>query len=152
MTVPATALPFGNKLPSADDRQVANQLRRILAAQTNGEATLKIPDPNTKRPIEITLTPKMSDIFLRLLRHIGSGHAVTLVPTHEMLTTQQAADLLNVSRPYFIKLLDSKDINHTMVGRHRRVKAEDVFAYKATREKQRSNALDELLSSDSDLY
>lgn len=152
MTVPATALPFGNKLPSADDRQVANQLRRILASQTNGEATLKIPDPETKRPVEITLTPQMSDIFLQLLRHIGSGNAVTLVPTHEMLTTQQAADLLNVSRPYFIKLLDNEDINHTMVGRHRRVKAKDVFAYKATREKQRSNALDELLTSDSDLY
>lgn len=152
MTVPSTAVPFGNKLPSTDDRQVANQLRRILAAQKDGEATLKIPDPETKRPVEITLTAQMSDIFLQLLRHIGSGDAVTLVPIHEMLTTQQAADLLNVSRPYLIKLLDQKDINHSMVGRHRRIKAEDIFSYKAAREIERATALDTLISDDADLY
>lgn len=152
MTVPATAVPFGNKLPSTNDRQVANQLRRILSAQKDGGATLKIPDPETKQPVEITLTPQMADIFLQLLRHIGSGDAVTLVPIHEMLTTQQAADLLNVSRPYLIKLLNKKEINHSMVGRHRRIKAEDIFSYKTAREIERSKALDTLISDDADLY
>lgn len=152
MTLPANALPFGNRLPSADDRQIANQLRRILAAQKAGQATLRVPDPETKRPVEITLTPAMSDLFLELLRHIGSGDAVTLVPIQQMLTTQQAADLLNVSRPYFIKLLEKEDIPHSMVGRHRRIKAEDVFAYKAARDATRSDAMDEIIASDADLY
>ncbi len=152
MTLPANALPFGDALPSANDRQIANQLRRILAAQKSGEATLHVPDPKTKQPVAITLTPSMSDLFLELLRHIGSGDAVTLLPIQQMLTTQQAADLLNVSRPYLIKLIDRGDIPHSMVGRHRRLKAEDVFAYKAKRDETRAKAMDELLSSDVGLY
>lgn len=152
MTLPANALPFGNRLPSADDRQIANQLRRILASQKAGEAKLHIPDPTTRKPVEITLTPAMSDLFLELLRHIGSGDAVTLVPIQQMLTTQQAADLLNMSRPYLIRLIEKGDIPHSMVGRHRRLKAEDVFAYKAARDKTRSKAMDELIADGADLY
>lgn len=152
MTLPANALPFGNRLPSADDRQIANQLRRILASQKAGEAKLRVPDPKTRKPVEITLTPAMSDLFLELLRHIGSGDAVTLVPIQQMLTTQQAADLLNMSRPYLIRLIEKGDIPHSMVGRHRRLKAEDVFAYKAARDKIRSKAMDELIADGADLY
>ena len=152
MTLPANALPFGNRLPSADDRQIANQLRRILASQKAGEAKLQISDPKTRKPVEITLTPAMSDLFLELLRHIGSGDAVTLVPIQQMLTTQQAADLLNMSRPYLIRLIEKGDIPHSMVGRHRRLKAEDVFAYKAARDKTRSKAMDELIADGADLY
>ena len=152
MTLPADALPFGNRLPSADDRQIANQLRRILASQKAGEAKLHLTDPKTRKPVEITLTPAMSNLFLELLRHIGSGDAVTLVPIHQMLTTQQAADLLNMSRPYLIRLIEKGDIPHSMVGRHRRLKAEDVFAYKAVRDKIRSKAIDDLIADGSDQY
>ena len=152
MTLPANALPFGNRLPSADDRQIANQLRRILASQKDGAAKLRVPDPKTRKPVEITLTQAMSDLFLELLRHIGSGDAVTLVPIQQMLTTQQAADLLNMSRPYLIKLIEKGDIPHSMVGRHRRLKAEDVFAYKTARDKIRSKAMDELIADGADLY
>lgn len=151
MTLSAHSEPFGGHMPSAGDRQIANQLRRLLAAQKSGEATLRVREPVTKKPVEVTLTPAMSDIFLELLRHIGSGHAVTLVPIQEMLTTQQAADLLNVSRPHLIKLLDQNDMPHTLVGRHRRIRAEDIFAYKAKRDEIRSNALDALIGEDADL-
>ncbi|KFG90850.1 putative excisionase [Sphingobium herbicidovorans NBRC 16415] len=151
MNFSGKGLPFGNRLPSADDRQIANQLRRILASQKAGEAKLRVPDPNTKKPVEITLTPTMSDLFLELLRHIGSGHAVTLVPIQQMLTTQQAADLLDMSRPYLIKLIEKGYIPHNMVGRHRRLKSEDVFAYKAARDKIRSKAIDELIADGADL-
>lgn len=151
MTLPAQSEPFGGHFPSADDRQIANQLRRMLAAQKSGTATLRVHEPETKRPLEVTLTPTMSDIFLELLRHIGSGHAVTLVPIQEMLTTQQAADLLNVSRPHLIKLLDQNAMPHTLVGRHRRVRAEDIFTYKAKRDEERSRALDSLIGDDADL-
>lgn len=151
MTLPAHSEPFGGQLPSADDRQIANQLRRILAAQKSGEATLRIREPESKKPVEISLTPAMSDLFLELLRHVGSGHAVTLVPIQEMLTTQQAADLLNVSRPHLIKLLNDEVMPHSLVGRHRRIKAEDVFAYKTQRDAQRAQALDDLIAGDADL-
>ena len=109
-------------------------------------------DPATSKPVDITLTPAMSDLFLELLGYIGSGDAVTLLPMQQMLTTQQAADLLNVSRPYLIKLIEKGDIPHSTVGRHRRVKAEDVFAYKSARGRARAEALDELISGSKDLY
>lgn len=152
MTSPASASPLGNRLPSAEDRQIANQLRQVLAAHKAGEAHLQVFDPATKKPVDITLTLAMSDLFIQLLRYIGSGDAVTLLPIQQMLTTQQAADLLDVSRPYLIKLIEKGDIAHSMVGRHRRVKAEDVFAYKSARDKARAEALDELISDSKDLY
>ena len=152
MTSSASASPFGNRLPSAEDRQIANQLRQILAAHNAGEAYLQVFDPATKKPVVITLTLAMSDLFIQLLRYVGSGDAVTLLPIQQMLTTQQAADLLDVSRPYLIKLIEKGDIAHSMVGRHRRVKAEDVLAYKSARDKARAEALDELISDSKDLY
>ena len=152
MTSPASASPLGNRMPSAEDRLIANQLRQILAAHKAGEAHLQVFDPATKKPVDIILTPAMFDLFLELLRYIGGGDAVTLLPIQQMLTTQQAADLLNVSRPYLIKLIEKADISHSMVGRHRRLKAEDVFAYKSARDKARAEALDELIADSADLY
>jgi excisionase family DNA binding protein len=152
MTVPARALPFGNGLPSANDQQIANQLRQILAAQKDGQATLRVLDPRTRKPVEITLSPAMSDLFLELLRHVGRGDAVTLVPIEQMLTTQQAADILNMSRPFLIKLIEMGDIAHSMVGRHRRLKAEDVFAFKASRDAARAAAMQDLIADGAELY
>ncbi|MFL0588460.1 helix-turn-helix domain-containing protein [Sphingomonas olei] len=151
MTLPAFAEPFGDRLPTVDERRAADQLRRLIAQHATGDATLKVFDPDAHKPVEITLTRAMSDLLLDLLRQVGSGHAVTLLPIRELLTTQQAADLLNVSRPYLIGLLDKGVINHTFTGRHRRIRAEDVFAYKAKRDADRADALSDLAAGDADL-
>jgi len=151
MTVPAFAEEIGSRLPSRIERDAANQLRQILASQATHNTKLKVLDEVTSEPVEITLTPGVSRLLMELLRHIGKGDAVTLVPISQMLTTQQAADILNVSRPYLITLLERGDIAFELVGRHRRIKAEDLFAYKRERDTKRSDALAALGEIDGEL-
>jgi len=134
-------------LPSVDEQQAANQLRQIIASNMDGDSTLRLLN-DEREATEVTLTPAMSGLMMELLRHIGRGDAVTLVPFGQMLTTQQAADILNVSRPYLVSLLEKKDIPHTKVGRHRRVRAEDLFSYKEERDSNRSKALSDLAEMD----
>ena len=148
MMIPAFAEELGGRLPSALERSAANQLRRILASHASGETTLRIIDDETKKPSEITLTPGLSKLLTELLRHIGNGDAVALVPVNQMLSTQQAADIMNVSRPFLISLLDKGEIDHELVGRHRRIKAETLFAYKRGRNAKCSKALDDLAALD----
>ncbi|MFN7106762.1 MAG: excisionase family DNA-binding protein [Brevundimonas sp.] len=151
MTMPAFAEELGDRLPSANERAAANQLRQILAAQATSDTDqrLRVLD-ETGKPAEIILAPALSRLLMELLRYVGKGDAVTLVPVSQMLTTQQAADILNVSRPFFVSLLEKGDIEHVTVGRHRRVKAENLFAYKKARDAQRSAALSELAEMDAE--
>ncbi|MBA3945095.1 MAG: helix-turn-helix domain-containing protein [Herpetosiphonaceae bacterium] len=89
-----------------------------------------------------------------LVHYLVEGQTVTLVPVDKVLTTQQAAALLNVSRPYLVKLLDQGLIPHTMTGRHRRVRFADVLQYKAQRDARREEGLVQLaqLSQELGLY
>jgi excisionase family DNA binding protein len=149
MTMSATARELGRQLPSENERAVADQLRALLAAQAAGDVTLRATEKD-KKPVEVTLTPLVSGLLMEMLRHISSGSAVTLVPVGEMLTTQQAADILNVSRPFLISLLEKGEINFTAIGRHRRIKARELFDYKEKRDAQRREALAALAKADAE--
>jgi excisionase family DNA binding protein len=75
---------------------------------------------------------------------MAAGQGVSVVPAHSELTTQQAAELLNVSRPFLIGLLDAGDIEYRKVGKHRRIKAQSLMAYMARDDQERREAADEL--------
>lgn len=80
-------------------------------------------------------------LLRRVAEVLARGDAITLVQVGRELTTQQAADLLNVSRQYLVRLLEEDKVPHTRTGKHRRLKLEDVLAYKAKRDKERAKGL-----------
>lgn len=147
-------LSLTERLPLDGEIVAADQLRQIIKTTSQelfGARKLQIREPDGGTTAEIILTPALSDMLLDLLSHIAEGKSVSLMPIGEMLTTQQAADILNVSRPYLVKLVDNGTIPCSRTGRHRRIKAVDLFDYKRRRDKQRSKALSELAEMDGDL-
>jgi excisionase family DNA binding protein len=84
------------------------------------------------------------ELLVRILTHMASGQGVSVVPANAELTTQQAADLLNVSRPFLIGLLNAGEIEYRMVGTHRRIRADAVLHYRRQDDVRRRQAADEL--------
>lgn len=84
------------------------------------------------------------DLLRNLLAEMAKGNAVTIVPVYAELTTQAAADMLNVSRPHLIKLLTEEAIPYSMVGSHRRIRLGDLLAYKQAQQQRSLEALEKL--------
>jgi excisionase family DNA binding protein len=83
-------------------------------------------------------------MLMEVLETMAAGRGMTLIPENAELTTVQAAQVLNVSRPFVIKLLEEDAIPHRKVGRHRRVRLEDLIAYKSRIDRKRERILDQL--------
>lgn len=90
-------------------------------------------------------------VIVRVAEVLARGDAFTLVPVGKELTTQQAADLLNVSRQYLVRLLNEGRIAYTKTGKHRRLKIEDVLAFKEERDQARKAGLGELTAVSQEL-
>jgi excisionase family DNA binding protein len=143
-------------IPTEADIELSTQSSRVLASLTNSHSpTQKITVESESGKQESLLIPAVAyELLIDILSQISQGNAVTLVPVQAELSTQQAANLLNVSRPYLIKLLKSEEIPHRKVGKHRRILVQDLYQYKADIDAKRSQSLDELtaLSEELDLY
>lgn len=124
-----------------------------IRANKSDRATLKeeakrlgafVTKPNPVAPDLSAIAPQMLPFVVRILEVLAHGDAVTIVPVTQTLTTQQAANLLNVSRQYLVRLLDDGAIPHTKTGRHRRILLDDILTYKRQRQRQRETSLQEL--------
>ena len=120
------------------EAQSIKELERILSVKdfqaklvgVNGEK-INIPEP-------------IYQVLLQVVHAMASGKAISIIPQQQELTTQQAAEFLNVSRPYLIKLLEQGEIPHIKVGSHRRVRFDDLMNYKQQRDVKRREGLKEL--------
>lgn len=90
------------------------------------------------------LPADVADAFEQIVGHLAQGQGVTVVPHHRLLTTQEAADLLDISRPTLVKLLESGELAFEMRGRHRRVRLQDVLDFQDSLRHNRADALDEM--------
>lgn len=127
----------------------SHQLARLLP-QLQDALTLHTQDAQGLTQ-ELQLPASAVKFLLSLLSEMAQGHAVTLVPYHAELTTQQAADFLNVSRPHLVSLLEKGAIPFRKVGTHRKVLFSDIIAYQQETKRQREAALDELVAQAQEL-
>ncbi|MBN1488312.1 MAG: helix-turn-helix domain-containing protein [Phycisphaerae bacterium] len=128
--------------PTESEAALAREAARALAflVTTTGEVRLRL-EAGEGRPQVVSLPNAALRLLVDLLTHMAEGQAVTLVPIHSELTTQQAADMLNVSRPFLVKLLDDGKLPHRKVGAHRRVLLCDVLVFKQRSDDERREAL-----------
>ena len=139
--------------PSVADALLAGESSRRLAARKPGRKTsLRIQILDDGREAETVAVPVSAmRLFLQLLNEMSQGNAVTLIPTHAELTTQQAADLLNVSRPYMVKLLDEGQIPLRSSDEDRHVRLDDLMAFKRKDDEFRAKILNQLTAEAQEL-
>ena len=136
-------------LPSEAEAALAKESIRVLAShlQDADPVQLRIPAAETSVPLPASAVR----LLVNILEEMARGNAVTLIPVHAELTTQQAADMLNISRPSLIQLLDEKKLEYRRVGTHRRVGFEGLMKYKRQQESARRRVLAELAAYDQEL-
>jgi excisionase family DNA binding protein len=141
--------------PSTEEISAASTAARTLSRLNKGSPSISfMPQATNGDAAEvepISLPMSIFSMIVDLLVEIGNGNAVAIVPVNAELTTQQAADLLNVSRPHLIKLLEKGDLQCRMVGTHRKLKANEVLNYRAKTAQARSESLKKMVALDEEL-
>lgn len=139
-TAMSAAAPDSEASAAAADASV--KIQEYLRRHHERSATVRLIDEHDELPLVV---PRGAvELLARILAHMANGDGVSIVPAHAELTTQQAAELLNVSRPYLIGLLDAGEIEYRRVGTHRRVLAGSLIAYKHRDDARRREVADEL--------
>jgi excisionase family DNA binding protein len=135
-----TVLDRGVVLAPVDETKEIKILDTLLQGSQLTEAVLVGPgNQSTRVPASVL------QLLSRIVHELASGNAVTVLPIHAELTTQQAANLLSVSRPSLIRLLEAGQIPYSYAGTHRRVRVTDLMAYQTRRAQLQKAALDEML-------
>jgi excisionase family DNA binding protein len=133
------------KLPSAQaSSEARTALRELNGLASRPSLHVQLRAEGAAHVQSVTVPREAFELFLEVLGQMANGNAVTILPVHAELTTQEAADLLNVSRPFLVGLLDTKKIPFRLVGTHRRVRVADLLAFKHQDDVERDAVLDEL--------
>lgn len=137
-------MEFGSKLPTPEEIDSAADALTAIENTLNSDRSLNIGSA--------VLSASLVTLITDLLSIVARGETVTIAPLSRRLTTQEASDLLNVSRPHLIKLIDNKELPYEMTGTHRRLALKDLLDYKAKRSAGRKAALAEMQDLAEDMH
>ena len=133
--------------PGAVQPDQLDEFERLLGhVRAGGTARLVAPDGS-----EIELPGDIHALLVSIVEQLKAGNGVSVIPMHAELTTVEAADLLNVSRPFLIKKIEAGEIAHHMVGTHRRLRLADVLAYRDRMDAQANDGLDAMVAEAEEL-
>ena len=140
------SLNYPAYIPSEDDTKLSQESSRILTTylSPNVHQIEVVAADGNKHPVNIPAAAY--HLLVDALIQMAQGHAVSLIPIQAELTTQEAADLLNVSRPYLIKQIELGEIPHHKVGKHRRIHFNDLMVYKDRIDLATAQGLDEMVA------
>jgi excisionase family DNA binding protein len=132
-------------LPVPHEVKAANNGRELAAyLSTKSDVQLIQITDDHQQTHSLSLPTSALRMLVDILAELSDGNAVKVVPIHAELTTQEAADHLNVSRPHLVKLLEEGSIPFHLAGKHRRVKFSDLMTFKADRDRKSAEAMDAL--------
>ncbi|MGA5706226.1 helix-turn-helix domain-containing protein [Streptomyces cellulosae] len=137
-----------------DARDAQRALRRIndyLSRTAHSDEDIRVHLGTGATGEALVLPRPVAEMFASMLAALANGQGVQIMPVDAVLTTQQAADMLNVSRPYLIGLLESGEIPYKLVGRHRRIRFADLRQYLREDDVRRKEAADDLMELDQEL-
>ncbi|WP_138380814.1 helix-turn-helix domain-containing protein [Luteithermobacter gelatinilyticus] len=130
-------------LPDDKERKIATENSRRLARFLDREEGIRVEIAEDHR--ETIILPRQAvRLLVDIMTYMAQGDAVNIVPVHKEMTTQEAADFLNVSRPFLIKLLERGELPYHKVGTHRRILFGELVKYKKRRDEEMDKAADEL--------
>ena len=139
------------EIPSEAEVIVAKETKDILAHRLGRLSTFDMKALDLASEPTLKIPASAARLLVQILDEMSRGNAVKIVPVHAELTTQEAADLLNVSRPTLIQMLEEGRIPFRKVGTHRRVRMEKLMQYKRQLEADRRAALAELVAYDQEI-
>lgn len=134
-----SALRERTVLPPDDPSGLLHLARGLARVEAPSRARLVGPDGS-----QIDIPDELYGVLRDVVEALSEGLAITIAPHNTMLTTQEAADLLNISRPTLVRLLADGEIPHSMRGRHRRVLLRDVLDYRERTRQERRQVLDQM--------
>lgn len=143
---------LGPVAPTEQETALAKESSERLSQLLEATQEFRIQSRNAGKAGNTVLLPAPAvRLLAEILAQMARGNAVTLTPVCAELTTQQAADLLNVSRPFLVKLLEQGKLPFRKVGKHRRIRVSDVLMFKQRSDTERQAALDRLVAEGQEL-
>ena len=130
-------------VPTETEAQMAGEASRVLATLSTRE-DVHVEFRDDQKSLSMVLPSAIVRMVQHILTEMAQGNAVTVMPMNAELTTQEAAEFLNVSRPFIVKQIEAGTIPHRKVGTHRRIRVEDLLKYKKQIDQARNQTLDEL--------